>query len=192
MSFSLILALQLHPQFSPDELDQGVLALFPGRKKCASLLESECEGVRALEASRLSGSAISLQKGWFGSGTGKRLSALGTSHLFLLADGSRGEGLGIPSPQPGCHSRRRQGGLVARRRKRQWYALAGLLVLCISYCASFRCRQAHDVRCPGRYGPVAIYVSGMALGWYLLVTLVWVRIVMLWFLLHLLHYDGLP
>ena len=36
------------------------------------------------------------------------MSVLMTSHLFLLADGSRGEGLGIPSHHHGCHSRRRQ------------------------------------------------------------------------------------
>ena len=38
-----------------------------------------------------------------GTGTRKRVSVLMTSHRFLLADVSRGEGLGIPSPLLGCH-----------------------------------------------------------------------------------------
>ena len=46
--------------------------------------------------------------GGFGTGTRKRVSVLMTSHRFLLADWSRGEGLGIPSPLHGCHTRRRQ------------------------------------------------------------------------------------
>ena len=41
--------------------------------------------------------------GGFGTGTRKRVSVLMTSHRFLLADWSRGEGLGIPSPHLGCH-----------------------------------------------------------------------------------------
>ena len=61
-----------------------------------------------LRASRLSGSASSLLQGGFGTGTRKRVSVLMTSHRFLLADWSRGEGLGIPSPLHGCHTRRRQ------------------------------------------------------------------------------------
>ena len=60
-----------------------------------------------LRASRLSGSARSLQTVGSGSGTGILVSVLGSSHRFLLADGLRGEGLGIPSPHL-CHARRRQ------------------------------------------------------------------------------------
>ena len=45
--------------------------------------------------------------GGVGTGTRKRVSVLMTSHRFLLADWSRGEGRGIPSPHLGCHTRRR-------------------------------------------------------------------------------------
>ena len=41
--------------------------------------------------------------GGVGTGTRKRVSVLMTSHRFLLADGSRSEGLGITSPLLGCH-----------------------------------------------------------------------------------------
>ena len=56
-----------------------------------------------LRASRLSGSASRLQQGRFGTDRRKRVSVLMTSHRFLLADWSRGEGLGIASPHLGCH-----------------------------------------------------------------------------------------
>ena len=61
-----------------------------------------------LRASRSSGSASGTLRGRSTTGTGKHVPVLGTSLLFLLADGLRSEGLGIPSPHLGCHSRRRQ------------------------------------------------------------------------------------
>ena len=85
-----------------------------------------------LRASRLSGWASGLQKGCSGSGTRKLVSELGTSHLFLLADGSRGEGLGVfltPTWVPLTSStRHKMLGVLAGMDQlgndlRQWHAL---------------------------------------------------------------------
>ena len=67
-----------------------------------------CPPGSLLRASRSSASACGTLRGRSTTGTGKHVSVLGTSLLFLLADGLRGEGLGISSPHLGCHSRRRQ------------------------------------------------------------------------------------
>ena len=85
--------------------DEWVLALPEGQ---TFLLEPTLPRGPHLRASRLSGSASSLLQGEFGTGTRKRVSVLMTSHRFLLADWSRGQGFGIPSPLHGCHTRRRQ------------------------------------------------------------------------------------
>ena len=67
-----------------------------------------CPPDSLLRASRSSGSASGTLRERSTTGTGKHVSVLGTSHRFLLADGPRREGLGIPSPHLGCQSRRRQ------------------------------------------------------------------------------------
>ena len=80
-----------------------------------------------LRASRLSGSASSLQQGVFGTGTRKRLSVLMTSHRFLLADGSRVRGLASPHPFLGATS-------TCCLRRTVWDS-SGLVML--PYCAFF-------------------------------------------------------
>ena len=50
---------------------------------------------------------------------------------------------------------------------------------------------AHCARCLGRYGPEWQLFAAVACAWLVsLVTLVWVRIVILWLLFHLLSRDG--
>ena len=94
-----------------------------------------------LRASRLSGSASSLLQGGFGTGTRKRVSVLMTSHLFLLADWSRCEGLGIPSHLHGCHTRRRQ-----RRHVQGWCCWSlPLRAVLLPVCARPRCLTSWSV-----------------------------------------------
>ena len=57
-----------------------------------------------LRASSWSGWARGTQRERSTTGTGERVSALGTSLRCLLEHGLRGEELGIPSPVLGCHS----------------------------------------------------------------------------------------
>ena len=62
-----------------------------------------CPPGSLLRASRSSGSARRTQWVCCTTGTGSPVPVRMTSLLFLLADGLRGEGLGIPSPLHGCH-----------------------------------------------------------------------------------------
>ena len=56
-----------------------------------------------LRVSRSSGSVLGTRRGSSATGTRSPVPIGLTFLLFLLGDGRRGERLGIPSPQPGCH-----------------------------------------------------------------------------------------
>ena len=96
-------------------------------------------------ASRLSGSARETEKVGSGTGTGAPVPVATLFLLCLLSEAHRGEGLGIPSPLPGCHFWRSCSVSSCCLRSTVWCALLGLTADTVhaSVVGAFGCYVTH-------------------------------------------------